>query len=93
METSSPPLVEPLAPDRILRECHCDDELATGYVLRCAHAGDDALRLDDYTDDPPGKRFAVWRWSTDSAYYYGDDYDAALAVFYAAEEALIRGEA
>lgn len=85
MTASPPEVIE--AP-----ECSCDSELATGFVVRCAHMGDDVLRLDDYTEDPPGKRFAVWRWSSDAAFYYGDDYDQALAAFYEAEEALLRGE-
>lgn len=87
--TSSPPLVEPLA----ARDgCDCDMKLATGFVDRCAHFGDDVLRLDEYTDGFR-PRFAVWRLLDDVAIYYGDDSEVALAAFHAAEEALIRGDA
>lgn len=79
------------APERV-RECDHSTP-----VERCAHFGDDSIYLDDwsYEEAEIGRlvacRYDVWTTFQGPAFYSGNDYDAALAAFHEAEEALLRG--
>lgn len=106
-----------IAPDRILRECHCPP-----WVVRCAHVDDVSLALVDNSVTIPGCSCEMGAEVSDfgviktlgrpvpcplvkgcTAYGFlepnviSDDvypsHDEALAAFYAAEEALLRGDA
>lgn len=122
METSTPPLVEPLATDRILRECDCPS-----WIERCSHFDGRGVVLGrtdvfyvahaastcicEASEGTPPYSIAVlaeggWvpcrcgaedapliAYSGQPSALYLEDYDEALAAFYAAEEALIRGDA